>query len=486
MQSSSMITAKSFNWEYTYLSLPEKFYSLVKPSAFTAPQIFLVNEKLCDALHLPKKNFEEYISALGTADPNEKYFAQAYAGHQFGSFTNLGDGRAIVLGEYLTPDKQRFDLQLKGSGRTLYSKRGDGKATLRAMLREYLLSEALFHLQIPTSRSLAVIKTGAPVYRETMHEGAALVRVMKSHIRVGTFEYAACFSSHDDHQALANYTIQRLYPEIKNDENPVLSLLNKVMKKQIQLVGHWMRTGFIHGVMNTDNTAISGETFDYGPCAFMNTYYPETVFSSIDYDGRYAFGNQPQMIKWNIARFAEALLPVIHPNEKKAIELAQHAIDVMDALWNEEYYQVMCKKIGIEKARPEHKNLVDELLQLMQNLKLDYTTTFYYLSKENDTEKITYLPPECNAWLEKWRHTINNSEGFANAIAIMQQSNPVYIPRNHFVEQALDEAINGNLALFQKLLKVWSHPYNYDASNAEFMKPSGFLFDKEYRTFCGT
>jgi uncharacterized protein YdiU (UPF0061 family) len=481
-----MLTANSFNWEYSYLSLPEIFYSLEKPGAFAAPHLFLINEKLCDTLCISKINFEEYISVLGTAETNEKSFAQAYAGHQFGSFTNLGDGRAIVLGEHLTPEKERFDIQLKGSGRTMYSRRGDGKATLRAMLREYLISEALFYLKIPTSRSLAVIKTGVPVYRETLQEGAALVRVMKSHIRVGTFEYAACFCSRDEHEALANYTIQRLYPEIMDDENPVLSLLNKVMINQIQLVGHWMRAGFIHGVMNTDNTAISGETFDYGPCAFMNTYHPETVFSSIDYDGRYAFANQPQIVKWNLARFAEALLPIIHIDEKKALELAQNAIDTLDVLWNEKYYEIMGKKIGIEKARPEQRILVDDLLNLMQNLKMDYTNTFYYLSNENASEKSITLPSEFNGWLEKWRHTINNTVGFKKAIAIMQQNNPVYIPRNHLVERALDEATNGNIAMFQKLLEVWSRPYNYDATYAEFMKPPDVSFDKEYRTFCGT
>ena len=341
------------NLEYSYLSLPGKFYQLVKPASFSKPETVLLNEALLEELNIPFTNQQDLISFFSgnESDGKTSSFAQAYAGHQFGNFTNLGDGRAIVMGEYITSLNKRFDIQLKGCGRTLYSRGGDGKGTLKAMLREYLISEAIHHLNIPTSRSLLVAKTGEFVQRETEQVGAVLARVMKSHIRIGTFEYASHLGTTEDLKALNDYTIHRLYPEIKHEGSPALSLLKKVMTVQIDLVVNWMRVGFIHGVMNTDNVSISGETFDYGPCAFMNVYHPDTVYSSIDTNGRYAFGNQPNMIKWNIARLAEALLPVIHPEPLTALQLAQACIDEFDDIWVEKYYEMMLLKLGIEKKR---------------------------------------------------------------------------------------------------------------------------------------
>ncbi len=481
-----MHTKNPFNFEYSYLSLPGKFYSLVKPDTLAVPEIFLLNEKLCDKLNISKKQLEGYIPAMGNENPNEKTFAQAYAGHQFGHFTKLGDGRAIILGEHIDYKKQRFDVQLKGSGITIYSRRGDGKATLKSMLREYLISEAMYHLNIPTSRSLAVIKTGQPVFRETMNEGAALIRVMKSHIRVGTFEYAAHFGSTEDLKALANYTINRLYPDISQGENPVMSLLKIVMEHQIELVVNWLRVGFIHGVMNTDNTAISGETFDYGPCAFLNSYNPDTVFSSIDRTGRYAFGNQPGIIKWNIARFAEAMLSIIHSDKKVAIDLAQELINSFDDIWKEKFYNSMLRKIGIENANPELFPLADELLVLMQRLKLDYTNTFAGLSDENGAHDEKSNHPDFKVWKEKWEQAINSQYGFGRAKEIMRQNNPIYIPRNHLVEQALDEAVSGNRTPFERLLNILSDPYSYQNVSEEYMQPPGLEFENRYQTFCGT
>lgn len=477
-----------FKLEYSYLSLPSKFYHLETPASISKPEMLLLNDTLVEELNIPLKNQEDIISFLldNQSDSNLSSFAQAYAGHQFGYFSNLGDGRAIVMGEYVTPLNKRFDIQLKGSGRTLYSRGGDGKATLKAMLREYLMSEAMHFLKIPTSRSLAVAKTGEWVQREIKHEGAVLARLMKSHIRIGTFEYARHYGTTEDLQALTNYTINRLYPEIQLEENPVIGLLKKVMTVQIDLVVNWMRVGFIHGVMNTDNVSISGETFDYGPCAFMNTYHPETVFSSIDSNGRYAFGNQPEIIKWNIARFAEALLPIIHYDIDKSLQLAQSAINEFDEIWEQKYYKTMLNKIGIESNNPKLYSLVDELLNLMKRLKMDYCNTFWELSQEMSSEDSPINRSDFKPWLEKWKNAIDNSCEMQQAKQLMNTQNPVFIPRNQIVEQALDKAVNGNLSLFQKLLGMLSNPYKYKNNLYKFMKPPDIDFERNYQTFCGT
>jgi serine/tyrosine/threonine adenylyltransferase len=483
-----MPTKNLFNFDYSYLSLPDKFYSFVKPYTFPAPEIFLLNHKLCDELNVASKKSDDFIALFSGEEisKNTKSYAQAYAGHQFGHFTMLGDGRAIIMGEHITENNKRLDIQLKGSGRTPYSRGGDGKATFRAMLREYLISEAVHHLNIPSSRSLAVIKTGEPVYRELIHEGSALVRIMKSHIRVGTFEYAAHFGSIDDLKALTTYTIKRLYPEIEQDDNPVISLLYKVMTKQIELVVNWTRVGFIHGVMNTDNTSISGETFDYGPCAFMNAYHPDTVYSSIDSNGRYAFGNQPKIIKWNVARFAETLLPIIHPDKEKSLQLAQIAIDGFDEIWNTHYCDTMLNKIGIESNNTEQYRLVDELLDLIKRLKMDYTNTFLALSQEISLADSPINRPDFKPWLEKWKEAIGKTNGMQRAKQLMISHNPAFIPRNHVVEKALDEAVNGNLNLYNRLMCVLEQPYQYQPNLDEFMRPGESDFERSYQTYCGT
>lgn len=476
------------NLEYSYLSLPSNFYQLVKPASFSKPEIILLNEALLKEFNIPFGNKDDIISLLlnNEADSPITSFAQTYAGHQFGSFTKLGDGRAIVIGEYITPSNQRIDIQLKGSGRTVYSRGGDGKATLKAMLREYLMSEAMHFLKIPSSRSLLVAKTGEWVQREKEHDGAFVARVMKSHIRIGTFEFARFLGTTDDLQILTDYTINRLYPEIKNEENPALGLLKKLMAVQIDLVVNWMRVGFIHGVMNTDNIAISGETFDYGPCAFMNLYNPATIFSSIDKHGRYAFVNQPPIIKWNIARFAEALLPVIHAEPAIALELAQACMDDFDTIWRKRYYTMMLLKLGIDTPSPNLCHLVDELLVLMLDLKLDYTNTFLALTYDQIDEEGKMKGPEFTSWLVKWKTTISSLGGIEQATKLMAENNPVFIPRNHLVEEALDSALTGNLHLFEQLLEVWNKPYHYQTNMSQFTVPPNAAFEQEFATYCGT
>ena len=475
-----------FNFDYSYLSLPEKFYSLTKPYINSYQNVLLLNNQLCDKLKLKIENKEKLISLLFSDKNYKKSYAQAYAGHQFGNFTNLGDGRAIIIGEHINKYNQRFDIQLKGGGKTQYSRHGDGKATLESMLREYLISEALHYLNISTSRSLSIIKTGETIYRESKAEGSVLVRVMKSHIRVGTFEYASYFGSSNDLKKITSYSINRLYPEIIKSDNPPLALLDKVMRKQIELVVDWMRVGFIHGVMNTDNTSISGESFDYGPCAFINTYNPETVYSSIDFNRRYAFGNQSTIIKWNIFRFAEALLPIIHKNKNQSIQLAQSVINKFDKIWKKKYYSMMLKKLGFKNHNTNLYPLVDELLFLMKKLKMDYTNTFYFLSQNNFDENQINNNADFMKWEKNWKISVKKNNTLIEAKKLMRKNNPVFIARNHLVDEAIKQAVSGDMQYINKLLKILSTPYQHKYNSEKFMKPSPPNFEKCFQTFCGT
>ena len=475
-----------FNFDYSYLSLPKKFYSLTKPEVNSGFKIFLLNNQISDEFKLKIKNSEELINLLFSNKNYRKSYAQAYAGYQFGHFTKLGDGRAIMIGEHVTKQNKRFDIQLKGGGITQYSRNGDGKASLGSMLREYLISEAMHYLNIPSSRSLALIKTGETIYRRSKEEGSILVRVMKSHIRVGTFEYASYFGSSEDLKKITSYSINRLYPEIKNNDNPSLALLDLVMQKQIDLVVDWMRVGFIHGVMNTDNTSISGESFDYGPCSFMNNYDPNTVYSSIDHNGRYAFGNQPKIIKWNILRFAEALLPVIHQNEKKSIQLAQSVIDKFDKYWEKTYYSMMLKKIGFKNHDIALYPLIDQLLNLMKKLKMDYTNTFYFLSQDNFKTNQISINNEFIEWQKKWNKSIKKTSSLNEAKQLMKKYNPVFIARNHQVDEAIKKAVVGDMSSFNKLLEILKKPYKNIDGLEEYMKPPSPNFEKCFQTYCGT
>ena len=481
-----MRTNKMFNFDYSYLSLPDQFYSVTQTNIFPKPEAILINKQLCNTINLLINNKEDLANLLLVKSKLNQSFSQAYAGHQFGHFTKLGDGRAIIIGEHITKDEHRLDVQLKGSGKTPYSRSGDGKATLKAMLREYLMSEAMHYLNIPSSRSLTVIKTGEKIHRRTIQEGGILARIMKSHIRVGTFEYASYYSSKDNINALTSYTIKRLYPEINEDKNPPLSLLNRVMKNQIDLVVNWMRVGFIHGVMNTDNTSISGEAFDYGPCAFLNTYNPETTYSSIDHNKRYSFGNQPKIIKWNISRFAETLLPIIDQDEEKSLKLAQSVIDKFDDLWNTKYYGMMLNKIGIKHNDKMLYPLVDELLHFMQKFHKDYNNTFCSLSQDDFSKNRLMNNSAFILWHKKWLDNLNKFTSIKEAQYLMKKNNPIIIPRNHLVEEALEEAGNGNINSFEKLLHIISNPYQKGNDVGKFMEPPGASFEQNYQTYCGT
>jgi uncharacterized protein YdiU (UPF0061 family) len=369
-----------WHFDNTYSKLPKSFLENIKPVHVKDPKLIILNKNLANQLNLDFSKFSDTDLAKMFSGNNlpegSETIAQAYAGHQFGHFTMLGDGRAVMLGEHLDKDNNRFDIQFKGSGRTSFSRSGDGRAVLGPMLREYIISEAMHALNIPTTRSLAVVSTGEDVIREQMLPGAILTRVASSHIRVGTFQYIAATQNADDLKTLFNYTIERHYPEIKDSKTKALDLLNLLMKKQCELVINWMRVGFIHGVMNTDNMTVSGETIDYGPCAFMDQYHPQTVFSSIDQNGRYSYNNQPRITKWNLARFAECIIPLIDQDEQKAISIATETINNYEKLYEEKWLNMMRDKLGLFGEDGDDKHLIFELLTWMENNKADFTNTF--------------------------------------------------------------------------------------------------------------
>lgn len=478
---------QDWNWHNSYLELPEKLYSKQAPSPVPEPSLIYWNEALAEQLGLEfLTGSDEKIAELFSGNatpPGAEPLAQAYAGHQFGGFNILGDGRAILLGEQITPEGKRFDIQLKGSGQTPYSRRGDGRATLSSMLREYLISEAMYHLGIPTTRSLAVVGTGQPVYRQKVNQGAVLTRIASSHIRVGTFEYVRQYGTSEEIEAFVQYVIKRHYPELDSAENKALALLEAVMDKQIELVVEWMRVGFIHGVMNTDNVSIAGETIDYGPCAFMNAYDPRTVFSSIDRHGRYAFGNQPNIAHWNMAVFAGTLLPLIAEQEEEATELARTLLDEFPRRFAQKWYQMMFRKLGIVKPERTDAALVDELLELMERHQADYTNVFTGLRNGQLQEEALSASFEFQDWHTRWKKRFEATPTEANALMI--QSNPVVIARNHLVEEVLQAAEAANYEPLNDLLAQLAAPYaNGDEAPKLQLVPSGF--DSQYQTFCGT
>lgn len=479
-----------WNLENSYSDLPELFFTKQNPTRVKKPTLVKLNLKLAEQLGLDPQALQsdDGVAVLcgNRLAEGSQPIAQAYAGHQFGYFTMLGDGRALLLGEQINPEGKRYDIQLKGSGKTPYSRGGDGKAALGPMLREYIISEAMHALGIQTTRSLAVVTTGEPVYRETVLPGAILTRVASSHIRVGTFQFAAQYGSIDDLRQLADYTLQRHFAECQGAESPYLCLLNETIKRQAALVAKWQLVGFIHGVMNTDNMLICGETIDYGPCAFMDSYDPETVFSSIDREGRYAYGNQPYMAAWNLARFAEALLPLLDPDSDKALEKAQKAVSNFADWFQKSWLDGMRAKLGLLTEEEDDLALIKELLELMHQHKADFTNTFVALTFDKLDSTGLFTTPEFQQWHTRWKARRERQPGQQGRSAkLMRESNPAIIPRNHRVEEALEAAAEGDYSVMERLLEALSAPYAHTPKQAEYAQPPGPQACR-YQTFCGT
>ncbi|MDC0452560.1 YdiU family protein [Candidatus Pelagibacter sp.] len=477
-----------WHFDNTYSKLSNTFKEDIKPTPVHDPELVILNEQLAADLNLDfskikNKDLSSIFSGNSLPDGSNT-IAQAYAGHQFGHFTMLGDGRAVLLGEHLSNKNIRFDIQFKGSGRTSFSRGGDGRAALGPMLREYIISEAINALNIPTTRSLAVVKTGEKVVRENLLEGAILTRVASSHIRVGTFQYIAARQNIEDLKTLVDYTIERHYPQIKSSKTKALDLLNLVMEKQCQLVVDWMRIGFIHGVMNTDNMTISGETIDYGPCAFMDQYHPKTVFSSIDKLGRYAYSNQPPITKWNLTRFAECLIPLIDKNEDAAIKIATDVIDNFQNIYEKKWLNMMRDKLGLFGEDKNDRKLIDDLLNWMETNQADYTNTFCYLMDINLNNHEKYKDQNFITWFKDWKKRILiKNESKENSINLMKKNNPIVIPRNHKVEEALEAANNNDLQAMNALLSILKKPYSKQKNIENYQSPSNI---QDYQTFCGT
>ena len=480
-----------WRFDNSYIRLPESFYAQLNPVPVRAPRVVMLNHALAESLGLDISTLTEEEAAslfAGNILPDAvQPIAQAYAGHQFGNFTMLGDGRAILLGEHLSPTDERFDIQLKGSGQTVFSRRGDGRAALAPMLREYVLSEALYALNIPTTRSLAVVTTGESVMRETILPGAILTRVATSHLRVGTFEYIARLEDTAAIKTLADYTIHRHYSELIETDNPYLAFFNAVLERQARLVAEWLLIGFIHGVMNTDNMAISGETIDYGPCAFMDAYDPLTVFSSIDHQGRYSYSNQPHAAQWNLARFAETLIPLIHPTQKKAVALAEDAIHAFPGIFHNYWLTGMRKKLGLFTEEAADMQLIETLLAWMQKHQADYTNSFREIASEALPQDAMFHETTFIEWHARWQARLSRQpEPKKSSIRLMRAHNPVVIPRNHRVEEALAAASESkDYSLLQRLLAAVKKPFTVVPEYSEYHTPPA-PSERVYQTFCGT
>ncbi|WP_346929063.1 protein adenylyltransferase SelO [Clostridium sp.] len=491
MKERKMIVETGLNLENSYAELPKIFFNTQSPSHVPSPKLVVLNYPLITSLGLNAQALQSTdgvdILAGNKIPEGAVPIAEAYAGHQFGHFTMLGDGRAVLIGEHITPLGERFDIQLKGSGRTPYSRGGDGKASLGPMLREYIISEAMNALGIATTRSLAVVTTGESIIRETELPGAMLTRVAASHIRVGTFQYASKWGTVEELKALADYTLQRHFQEVKDKENPYLFLLQEVIKKQAELIAKWQLVGFIHGVMNTDNMTISGETIDYGPCAFMDVYDPSTVFSSIDIHGRYAYGNQPNIGAWNLARFAETLLPLLHTDENEALKLAQNEISHFSNLYKNNWIEGMRAKLGIFNEELEDESLIEDLLSIMHKYGADYTNTFRALTSDNTEDTVLFGTEEFNKWYKVWQERLaRQEESKVSSKELMQKSNPAVIPRNHRVEEALEAAVkNNDYSVMQSLLDALENPYDYSNIN-EYYSELPKTTSCPYKTYCGT
>ncbi len=483
-------------FDNSYVRELEGLYAFSSAERKSAPKISRLNLPLAEELGLEPGDLDspdwvQYFSGNKVA-PGSQPIAQAYAGHQFGNFVpQLGDGRALLLGEIIDRKGHRRDIQLKGSGPTVFSRNGDGKAALGPMLREYLMGEAMHHLGIATSRALAVVETGEPVYRENVLPGAVLARVAASHIRIGTFEYLAARSDVRMLRRLADYTVARHYPELEG--RPRIEFLRAFSMRLAKLVAQWMGAGFIHGVMNTDNMALSGETIDYGPCAFIEHYDPRTVFSSIDRNGRYAYGNQPAIAQWNLARFAETLLPLIDEDAERAVELATDEVDAFASHYQNARLAVMRKKLGLAREEEEDASLAEGFLEAMQAAEADFTLAWRALADaakggESLQSLFASNPEKLDAWLPRWRERLAREERTMDGIAEdIRRANPFVIPRNHLVEEALEAAsANGDLGPFDRLCDALAEPYAEKISFRSYSLPAPRAQTERYRTFCGT
>ncbi|MDQ0507448.1 protein adenylyltransferase SelO [Xanthobacter agilis] len=496
----STITATTLHipFDNSYARLPETFFAPAQPTPVSAPRLVKLNTALAEELGLdPVALATDEAAAMfaGVRVPEgAEPIALAYAGHQFGQFTpQLGDGRAILLGEVIDRAGRRRDIQLKGSGPTLFSRRGDGRAAIGPVLREYLVSEAMAALGVPTTRTLAAVTTGDPVWRERALPGGVLARVASSHIRIGTFQFFAARKDTEGLRALADYTIARHYPELIGAAHPYAALLEAVMERQAALVARWQLIGFIHGVMNTDNMSVAGETIDYGPCAFMDAYHPSTVFSSIDYMGRYAYKNQPQIAHWNLARLAECLIPLLHAEREPAVEEANALLGTFPKRFEAAYHAGLTAKIGLPGGAATDVALALELLQVMQAQKADFTLTFRGLAAAAESPdgltgvRDLFLDRDAfDAFATRWRARLAETGHAGAAIrAGMERVNPKFIPRNHQVEWALDAATEqGDYAPFEELLGVIQHPFDEQPRFAAYAGLPPEM--KDYQTFCGT
>mgnify|MGYP002700096246 CR=1 FL=1 len=462
-----------FQFDNSYTSLPESFYTKVDLDTVANPSIAVLNRTLAEQLELDAdallQNGATYLAGNAELE-GAAYIAQAYAGHQFGHFNKLGDGRALLLGEHILSTGERVDIQLKGSGRTPYSRGGDGRAALGPMIREFIISEAMHALHIPTTRSLAVVSTGEGILREQALEGAVLTRVAESHLRVGTFQYAATFTEKEELRTLADYAIARHYPACKQEDNPYVALLEQVVDAQAALIAKWQSVGFIHGVMNTDNMTISGETIDYGPCAFMDTFDPATVFSSIDKKGRYAYGNQPNMALWNLTRFAESLLPILAATVEEAVELAQPVVEKFPSIFEAYYFSEMRDKLGLLTTKPQDEKLILQLLDYMAQYEADFTNTFRALTDGHHPTNALFQSQEFTQWEQQWHvRLMDQGTTIDETRQLMISVNPVVIPRNHLVEQAIHEFVDGEPSFFLQLLQAVTNPYS--PADATFTNP---------------
>jgi serine/tyrosine/threonine adenylyltransferase len=492
-------TVAMLAFDNSYARLPDRFYARVAPTKVGDPRVVKINRPLAELLGASP---EQLASGTGASflvgneiPPGAEPLALAYAGHQFGGFVpQLGDGRAILLGEVIGTDGKRRDIQLKGSGRTPFSRGGDGRAALGPVLREYLVSEAMAALGIPTTRALAVVTTGERVLREEVLPGAILTRVAASHLRVGTFEFFAARGDRDALLALTAHALARHHPGAAGTGNDALALLERVIEAQASLVAGWLGVGFVHGVMNTDNTAISGETLDYGPCAFLDVYDPQARFSSIDHGGRYAFGNQPRIAQWNMARFAETLLGLIADDEGEAVRLATERLGRFPALFEAAHLRLLRAKLGLAGEEPDDRALANDLLDRLAESRVDYTSFFRRLcasavdpSADADVLALFEEPDAFRTWAETWRRRLATDRFSPEARAsAMRRANPAFIPRNHRVEEAIEAAVRrGDFGPFEVLADVLGRPYDDQPEHANLAAPPG-PGQRVYRTFCGT